>query len=200
MTEITVPDPDNLLLDSLTLSSPAQVNRSVWTGRRKVVGMPGTETWRGKATIDSIATEDEERGWRAFLFGLKGPVNWFRWPLPCQSHIGPKPTVDAGASDGYALPLTGMQPNTRILKAGQFMTVPLPSGHARAVCLTADLRADGTGAATAAFTPELTETPTLGATVETTDPYVPMSPVAAEQGFALSQGVSGASFDVEEAL
>jgi hypothetical protein len=109
VSEIAVPDPDNLLLDSLTLSSPAQVNRSVWTGRRKVVGMPGTETWRGKATIDSVATEDEERAWRAFLFGLRGPVNWFRWALPCQSHIGPKPTVDSGASDGYSLPLTGMQ-------------------------------------------------------------------------------------------
>jgi len=200
VSEITVPDADNLLLDSLTLSSPAQVNRSVWTGRRKVVGMPGPELWRGKATIDTIAPEDEERPWRAWLFGLRGPVNWFRWPLPCQSHIGPKPTVDTGASDGYTLPLTGMQPNALILKAGQYMTVPLPSGHARAVCLTAELRADGSGDATATFEPALNETPTVGATVETTDPYIPMSPVESVQGLSSSQGVSGASFDVEEAL
>lgn len=200
MTEITVPDPEGLLLDELRLSAPAQVNRSAWTGRRKVVGLPGTETWRGKATIDMMATEDEERDWRAFLFGFGGQANWFRWPLPCATHLGPKPTVAAGASNGYTLPLTGMLASTRILKAGQFMTVPLPSGHSRAVCLTADLRADGSGNATATFRPALNETPTLGATVETTDPFIPMSPVESEQGFGMADGVSGASFDVEEAL
>lgn len=199
MSEITVPDPDNLLLDSLSLSAPAQVNRSAWTGTRKVVGMPGVELWQGKATIDTIATEEEERPWRAFLFGLRGPVNWFKWLLPCNTHIGPKPTVAAGASDGYTLPLTGMQPNARILRAGQFMTVPLPSGHNRTVCLTNDLRTDASGNATATFEPALGETPVEGATVETVDPFIPMSPVEPTQGLGSADGVSGASFDVEEA-
>lgn len=199
MAEIEVPDPDGLLLDGLTLASPAQVNRSQWTGTRKVVGMPGVELWRGRATIDTLSTEDEERPWRAFLFGLRGPVNWFRWPLPCNRHIGPKPEVDSGATDGYTLPLTGMQPNARILPAGAFMTVPLPSGHSRAVTLVEELRADGSGDATATFEPALGEVPTLGAEVETTDPFIPMALVDPEQGFALSEGVSGAAFEVEEA-
>lgn len=199
MSEITVPDAEALLLDGLFLSQPAQVNRSVWTGTRKVIGMPGVELWRGRATIDILATEEEEQPWRAFLFGLDGPVNWFRWPLPCHSHIGPKPTVAGGATDGYTLPLVGMQPNARILRAGQFMAVPLPSGHWRAVCLTADLRVNADGEATASFRPALGEAPTAGATVETTDPFIPMALVQSEQGFAQSDGVSGASFDVEEA-
>lgn len=200
MTEIVVPDPDNLLLDGLDLYSPAQVNRSGWTGRRKVVGLSGAEVWTGRVTIDLLVTEEEERPWRAFLFGLAGPVNWFRWLLPCQSHIGPRPTVAAGATDGYALPLTGMTANSLILHAGQYLTVPLPSGHSRAVCLTADLITDGSGNATAAFRPALNEVPTLGVTVETADPFIPMSPVEARQGLSTSDGVSGASFDVEEAL
>lgn len=198
MTEITIPDRDGLLLDGLSLLAPAQVNRSIWTGSRKVVGLPGLELWRGKATIDILATEVEERPWRAFLFALRGPANWFRWYLPCNTHIGPRPTVAAGASNGYSLPLTGMQPNARILDAGQYITVPLPSGHSRAVCLTADLVTNGSGNATATFEPALTETPTLGATVETTDPFIPMSLTAPEQGFGLADGLSGTSFDVEE--
>ncbi len=197
--EITIPLPDDLLLTNLALIAPAQVNRSEWTGRRKVIGGPGREYWRGTMAIEGIATEEEERQWRAFLFALDGPVNWLRWPLPCNRHIGPKPTVDSGASNGYTLPLTGMQPGTIILRAGQFMTVPLPSGHARAVCLTADLVTDASGEATAQFRPALGETPTLGATVETADPFIPMSLTASDVGLALADGVSSASFEVEEA-
>lgn len=199
MSEITVPDPANLLLESLTLLTPSQVNRSEWTGKRKVVGLPGAELWRGKATIDTMATEAEERPWRAFLLALRGPENWFRWPLPCHRHIGPKPTVDTGATDGYSLPLKGIQPNARILEAGQYMTVPLPSGYSRAVCLTAELRADGSGQAIAYFEPALGEVPAEDAEVETVDPYIAMALVSPEQGFTLSNGVSGSSFDVEEA-
>lgn len=200
MSEITVPLPDDLLLDLLELSSPSQVNRSTWTGRRKVIGLAGVERWQGTVSIDSIATEAQERQWRAFLFALKGPQNWFRWPLPCNEHPGDKPTVASGASNAYILPLTGMQPNTLILSAGQFMTVPLPSGHLRAVCLTADLVANGFGRADAIFEPALNETPALGVTVETLAPFIAMAPVDSVIGLATAQGVSGTSFQVEESL
>lgn len=200
MSEIAVPIPDELLLGNLECSSPTQVNRSTWTGRRKVVGLAGAETWQGTMSIADIATEQEERQWRAFLFGLKGPQNWFRWPLPRNSHIGPKPTVASGAGDGYSMPLTGMQPNTRILEAGQFITVPLPSGHARPVCLMSDLRTDASGNATATFEPALNETPSVGVTVETVAPYIPMAPVDPIVGLSTSQGISGTTIQVEEAL
>lgn len=200
MSEITVPLPGELTLDRLELSSPSQVNRSTWTGRRKVIGLPGVERWQGAVSITSIATEADERQWRAFLFALKGPANWFRWPLPCNQHLGAKPRVAAGATNAYILPLTGMQPNTLILRAGQFMTVPLPSGHFRAVCLTSDLVANDAGNANAVFEPALNEAPTLNATVETLNPFIPMAPVESVIGLATSQGVSGTAFDVEEAL
>lgn len=200
MAEIPVPVADWLDFDRLDLSTPSQVNRSTWTGRRKVVGLSGAETWQGKVSLSGIATEEEERQWRAFLFNLAGPENHFRWPLPCNSHIGPRPQVDTGATDGYTLPLTGGQPNARILRAGQFMTVPLPSGHSRTVCLTADLRFDASGDALAQFRPALNEAPTAGVTVETTDPFIPMAPTAPVIGLSLDNGVSGTSFDVEEAM
>jgi hypothetical protein len=200
MAEITIPLPDDLLLTRLSLSSPSQVNRSTWTGRRKVVGLAGAETWQGAVAIDGISTEEEERQWRAFIFGLGGPENSFRWPLPCNTHIGPKPLVNAASSDGYTLPLDGMQPNARILRAGQFMTVPLPSGHKRAVMLTADLVTNGSGQATAAFKPALTEVPANNAEVETVFPYIPMAPVESIMDLAMSNGVSGTGFEVEEAI
>lgn len=200
MSEIIVPDPDELLLDNLELSSPAQVNRSSWTGRRKVIGLAGTQTWRGSVAIAGIATEESERPWRAFLFALEGPQNWFKWPLPCNTHIGPKPLVNAASTAGNTLPLDGMQPDTLILRAGQFITVPLPSGHARAVCLTADLRTNSSGEATAQFKPELNEVPADNAVIETVAPYIPMAPTEAVLGLGTSQGISGTAFDVEEAL
>jgi hypothetical protein len=200
MSEITIPLPGELLLSGPKLSSPAQTNRSTWTGRRKVIGLAGTETWRGSVAIADIATEADERQWRAFLFALAGPQNSFRFPLPCNTHIGPKPLVNGATEAGYTLPLDGMTPNARILRAGQYITVPLPSGHARAVCLTADLVSNGAGQATAQFRPALNEVPADNAVVETTTPYVPMSPVEPLMGLDTSQGISGTSFDVEESL
>lgn len=200
MAEITVPLPDELLLDSLNLSTPSQVNRSTWTGRRKVIGLSGAAVWQGTVSIGSIATEEDERQWRAFLFSLEGPQNSFRWPLPRNSHIGLKPLVNSATGSSTTLPLDGMQANTRILRAGQFMSVPLPSGHVRAVCLTADLITNGSGQATAAFKPALNEVPANNATVETVAPYIPMAPVGSVIGLATQQGISAASFEVEEAL
>lgn len=200
MTEITVPDYDDLLLTSLRKQAPTQVNRSTWTGRRQVVGLAGAETWRGNVTIDILPTEEREQPWRAFLFALEGPANWFKWPLPRNTHNGPKPTVASGAGNAYTLPLEGMQANARVLRAGQFMTVPLPSGHSRAVCLLADLMTNADGEATASFKPALNETPVEGAVVETADPFIPMAPVDSELGFETSDGISGAAFEVEEAL
>ncbi len=198
MSEITVPDPEELIVTIPSLTSPQQMNRSRWTGRRKVIGQPGIEYWTGKAMLADLATEEDERQWRAFLYALGGPANWFRYYVPCNLHDGDKPTVAGGASDGYELPLTGLFPSSTILRAGQFMTVPLPSGRYRAVSLIADLVASGGGTATAQFRPALGETPTGGVTVETLDPFIPMSPVSDTLGLDTVNGVSSTSFDVEE--
>lgn len=199
MPEIAVPDANELILDGPYLTVPAQVNRSGWTGKRKVVALPGIELWSGSFSLADIATEEQERPWRAFLLSLRGPVNWFRWVLPCNSHVGGKPTVRSGAGNGYTLPLAGLAPSTTILKAGQFMTVPLPSGYDRTVCLTADLVSNGSGQATATFEPALGEIPATGVTVETIDPFIRMALVDRTAGLGTQNGISGGSFKVEEA-
>lgn len=198
MPEVTVPSGDHLILSRLRLSTPAQQNRSEWTGRKQVIGLPGAELWLGQIMIDILTTEEEERPWRAFLFGLRGPYNWFRCPLPCNQHAGAKPQVNAASSPGYTLPLKGLTPSVTILQAGQYMTVPLPSGRQRAVMLTAPLVSNASGLATAAFVPALGEVPANNATVETKDPFIPFSPVDPVQGFDMSEGIATTSFEVEE--
>lgn len=198
MTQITVPDSAELLRLNLELDVPAQTNLSGWTGGIKEVGQPGLEIWYGTAGIADIATESAERPWRAFLFGLCTAGTWFAWPLCAQSHTGSKPTVGAGASNGYTLPLQGLSAGITILEAGQYMTVPLPSGRYRTVCLTADLVSNGAGQATATFVPALSETPTGGVTVETQEPFIAMRPVNRRLGLSTVDGVSGIQFDVME--
>ncbi|MFN3474090.1 MAG: hypothetical protein ACK4ZW_08600 [Blastomonas sp.] len=200
MTEIIVPDYDAMVITGLTPNFPSQVNRSAWTGRRKVVGLPGAESWTASLTVPDIATEIEERKWRAFLIGLKGPQNWFRWYLPCNRHYGPKPRVNAASADGYSLPLDGMAVSTRILSAGQFMTVPLPSGHSRLICLAQDLVTNSSGEATAAFGPALHEVPADNAEVETGNPWIPLALTSPNVGISYSDSVAGLQLDVEEAL
>ena len=200
MPEVIPPNYDDIEIKELDFEEPAQINRSAWTGTRKVIGLPGAALWRGKIEVMNIATEAEERPWRGFKAKLRGVQNWFKLYLPCQSHIGPAPVVGASPGNAYTLPLTGMLANTTILWAGQHMTVPLPSGHKRAVRLEADLITNGSGAATAQFSPALNETPVVGAAVETANPYVLVTAASASNPFSTSGGVSGFSMDVEEAV
>jgi len=77
------------------------------------------------------------------------------------------------ASNGYTLPIHGLPPFALYLEAGQYLTVPLPSGHFRCVCLTDDILADVDGNAVAEFTPALNEVPALDAVVEAGRPFIP---------------------------
>ncbi len=200
MALLSIPDPDALILLSLEPRVPDQANRSIWTSRTQIVGIPGAETWGIKAAIEPIATEDDEAPWRAFLFGLNGRQNTFNFPLPCQYHVGSKPRVNGATEAGYTLPLDGMTPSTTILRAGKYLSVPLPSGHVRTVMLMADLVTNGSGQATAQLNFALGEVPTDNQEVESGAPYIPVR--SANGGIALSwdNAVSGASFDLDEAL
>lgn len=181
-------------------SVPAQSNRSAWTGKTKTILGPAVSAWTAQITFEVIATEEEERAMRVFVESLDGIVNITNVPRACQQHIGPKPVVDTGATAGSTLPLTGMTPNTTILRAGQFMTVPLPSGHARLVMLTADLATDASGDATATFKPSLGEIPDAAETVETVEPYCPMRSSENEIPIPTKDGVTVVSLSMVEAL
>lgn len=177
---------------------PAQSNRSGWTGKAKAVRLPGASLWRCDITFEPIATELEERALRVFVEGLDGIVNATDIPRACQQHIGPKPLVAAGATSGSTLPLDGMTPSTTILRAGQFMTVPLPSGHQRLVMLTADLATNLSGEATATFKPDLGEVPAENATVETVKPFSRMKSTINEIPLPTADGVTLVRIAFEE--
>ena len=199
MAEIPMP-PGDLEDVQIELDQNFQVNRSIWTGSRRVSGMPGTQKWYASAVVPDISTEEQERPWRAFLLSLRGPVHRFRFPVACNQRAGSNPTVRIGATPFSTLPLQGLPANVTALSAGQFMTVPLPSGHHRLVMLTAPLVTNGQGLATATFVPELTGSPAAGTMVETINPYLHAALLSPRQGWKTNGGVSAFTIDAEEAL
>lgn len=200
MALLEIPDRDALILLSLDPVVPDQLNRSIWTSRAQVVGLPGAEYWTARAAIEPLATENEERPWRAFVFNLRGRQNHFHLPIARQKHVGGKPLVNAATLPGYSLPLDGMQPSTIILRAGHFLTVPLPSGHYRTVMLSEDLITNSSGQATAQLNFALGEVPANNAAVETAEPFVSVRSADGATGMSWDNAVSGASFDLVEAL
>lgn len=200
MVEIPFPTSANVVSFELSLDENVQVNRSGWTKRRKVMGLPGAQKWQATFNPHTIYDLDDRRDWRAFLVALEGPVNNFRLPVAETQRTGSNPTVAAGANAGSTLPLTGLPAGQTVLRAGDYMTVPLPSGHHRLVLLTADLVATGVGIATAQFRPDLTEPPAQGATVETIEPFALMALTGSENGWREERGGMEINFSVEEAF
>lgn len=200
MALIAVPDNKKLIMNSLTLLSPTQTNRSIWTSRSQSIGLPGAEMWSITATLDTMVTEAEERPWRAFIFNLRGGQNHFHFPLCKQCHIGPRPVVATGASDGYGIPLEGMTPSTRILEAGQYITVPLPSGHYRTCMLTTDLITNALGRAIVPLNIALGEAPTGGTIVETAKPFIPVKIDDPNVAMEYEGSTSTSSLELVEAL
>jgi hypothetical protein len=200
MSEKIVPNYDDLIITAIDREDAAQVNRSAWTGKRKVMGLPSGELWYANAVVADLATELDERPWRAFMRSLRGQQNWFKLRVACQRHVGAMPLVAAGAGAGYTMPLKGMLPSSTILRAGQYLTVTLPQGNGRLIQLDEDLISDASGNATATFTPALNQTPVENAICETANPYLPVAQTASRNGMSTANAVSGVSFDLEEAF
>ena len=171
------------------LPYPAQVNRSGWTGRRKVVGLPGAAMWTLTAEFSTRVGQDRAKPWRGFFAALHGPVNAFP-VIACegQQTIAGNPAVRSGSGNATTVPLQGLPANQTVLVAGDFMTVSLPSGHKRLVCLTAPLVTNGQGQGTATFAPELGEIPAAGAAVEIQWPYGLMALTSDPPGWDVGVG------------
>jgi len=202
MAIITPPAPLPLRQVKWRAPFPAQVNRSAWTGRRKVVGLPGATVWTASGEFVTLISEANAKPWRAFFVALKGPLGSFRLRASeGQQTTAANPTVRSGAGSGGTLPLQGLPATRTVLVAGDLMTVPLPSGHERLVCLTADLVSNGAGQATATFGPELGEVPATGATVEIQRPWGLMALTSDPPGWDVSAGQQYQfTIDCEEAL
>lgn len=83
------------------LDRPAQVNRSAYTGARRVVANPWHGKWSASAEIVPIVGEANVRAWRAFLASLKGQINTFQLPATeGPQYVGSNPTAGASAAQG----------------------------------------------------------------------------------------------------
>lgn len=182
---------------------PAQVNRSGWTGKRKVVGRGGAFWWSMTGEFVPIVGATNVPAWRGWFLDLEGPIHTFPVrAVEAQQTLSANPIVAAGTTNGFNVPLQGLPPSTTVLPKGSLMTITLPSGHGRLVSLSAALVTNGAGAGTAIFKQELTETPAIGAAVEIRWPYSTMS-LASDfpAGWGVDPGqVYSFSIEAEEAL
>lgn len=185
---------------TVELEQNYQVNRSAWTRRRRITQLPGVEWWLANFVTDTIATENDERPWRAFMAAAGAAPNRFRLPVACSQTTVANPTIQTTANGGNTLALTGLPPSLTILKAGQHMTIPLASGHERLVRLIGDLVSNGSGIATATFLPGLAGQANAGAVVEIRNPWLMAALVSSRQGHTVENGATAFTLDCEEAL
>lgn len=200
MAIIPVPSDDLLMLDSIECESFDQLNRSIWTGTSKIIGQIGANIWHASAHVRPRVTEYQKRPWRAFLAKLKNRQNKFRLRVAKWQRIGLNPNVAAGATASGSIPLTGFPPNQYVMREGQYLTIPLPSGHEQLVTLTIDLLTDASGNVTAQFEPELRESPAIGAEAETVNPWLLTRLANNRIGHSLSGGRAEFSFALVEAV
>lgn len=200
MTLIAMPNSATLVRFTLGLEDNVQINRSSWTGRRQVTGLPGAQYWKASFQPHIIYDPSVIKEWRAFLINLRGGANNFHLPVAGNQRSGSNPQVAAGANNGNTIPLKGLPANATILRAGDYMTVPLPSGHNRLVMLSVDLISNGAGLATAQFWPLLNEVPVTNQIVETIDPFCPMALTSSNNEFGYQNSAFSISFDVQESL
>lgn len=71
----------NLASFSPNKITPAQINRSAWTGRSKILGLAGIEYWTARAVFRVLPREDNVRHARAFFASLRGQINTFDLPV-----------------------------------------------------------------------------------------------------------------------
>lgn len=202
MAEVAFPTVANLVEVAWDIDVPMQRNVSGWTGTSKGVGLPGSTSWFATVRPHDVGDLDDKRALRLFLGQMKGQANWTRVPAPVpqQTAASNPVTRSAGRTAGFTVPLEGLPASATVLKAGDFITVPLPSGHFRMAMLTADLNSNGAGQGTATFDRELREVPAAAAPVEIREPFSAMRLSRSRNGWTDAYAVASYSFELEENL
>jgi hypothetical protein len=92
-------------------------------------------------------------------------------------YIGDRPEralVNGAGQTGISLNVNGLAPDLLHLRAGHLVTVTLPGGDEQLLALTADVVADGAGAATLQLATPMRASPANGAAVELSRPWALM--------------------------
>lgn len=182
------------------LKQPAQVNRSGWTGRRQVVGLPGGAVWSASGEFVPILKESNARQWRAFWASLRGPFNTFYLPATegDQHALSLTVRVNGASQSGRGLAIDGLPNNTTLLAAGSFVSMPSTN---QMLILTAAMTSNASGQANISFEPALRISPADNAIVETKNPVAHVALTGDTFGWSVDPGqLYGFAFEVEEAF
>lgn len=194
MANLTLPAGAKIRRIQWTLDRPAQVNRSAYTGARRVVANPWHGKWSARVELSTIVGEANVRPWRAFLAKLKGQINTFSLPATeAPQHAAANPTLASAAAQGATSVTLASSPP---LTAGMFATFVYPSGNHQLVQLTADI-----AAGVISFEPPLREAYSAGWAIGTQVPWAMVALADSVVGWSVDAGQQyGISFDVEEAF
>ena len=192
MAVITFPSVARITKRQWLLNVPQQINRSGFTGRRRVVGLPGSETWHLSAAVEPLTTERQARAWRAFLSALRGAESSFRMQALPTKQIGfANPLVTAPVIGNRAVAVN----STAGIEIGMMATVHQNDGFERMVVVV------GIAAPQIHFEPYLIFDPLIGAPMEFQYPWAVMSLTGGDQGgWDDTNGITAISFTAEEAL
>ena len=178
---------------SWSLDRPATVNRSAYTGARRVVANPWHGIWRAKVDLAPQQGEANFYALRAFFAQLVGQINTFLLPATEASQGLSDTTVASGAAAGSN---TLVMAASASVSAGMYATVTLPSGNRQMVMIT--VTSTGT---TLTFEPKLRESAAVGAAVVLSSPVCHVALDQSSFTWDVAQWRRyGMSFGVEEAF
>lgn len=180
------------------IDQPAQVNRSEFTGRRRVAILAAAPRFYARVTLPPILGEANAFAWRAFVVDLDGVANSFRLVACERDQVAGVPVVqvDGAGQGGRELATKGWGSAGLKLRRGQFVTV-----GEQLLMLTADVVAEATGLAAVRFKPHLRLSPADGAPIEVKRPYAVMSMSDPRNGWKAGIGQNYAvAFDCEESF
>ncbi|WP_338445958.1 hypothetical protein V5F89_12485 [Pelagerythrobacter marensis] len=165
---VLVPYPGTPRHQSVELQpiAAARVNTSALSNARQAVDM-GYSWWEAAVTVAPM-TIDDAREWRVFFGRLRGAVHSFRLPVTSAAqHDGSFIARANGAGGGYSLASDGWPVSTKVLLAGDFVTV-----GDQLMALDIDVDTDATGNATLQFHAPLRRSIADDTIIETKRPFL----------------------------
>lgn len=196
MTVLTMPRKPWIKSIEWTIDEPAQVNRSEFTGARRVQEYERSPRWSATVTLVTVLGEPAMKPFRAFLQRCKGPSKSFRLPATenPQIHARGVVVVDGAGQEGFTLATKGWVPGAYLLE-GDFLTI----GN-QLIGIDALVIADEDGKAEIPLLQYLRSSPANEAAVEVRDPYAVMSLLEPKNGWKVDPGQEySAQFACEEA-
>jgi len=180
------------------VSFPAQRNRSPFSGRAKIIGLPGCDLWSFRMRWTPLATETQVRAWRAAMMGLRGMRNHCAI-LPLKSlYMSPTAVQKNGLAASYTVASVPAMNEINLnsaagLEVGLFGSVAA-GGHIRLFVITAIAGVKIT------ISPELNQPPAAATVVEFKRPVSHVRLTNPNVRFSDEDGKVGFVMDWEENL